>query len=108
MKKQNKVFTDPLDLLPVGDAQVIAHAPVLMGETTCNQSQQQLTSPIQYIWRQRELWVKSSPSEADSPHGPRSPEPRSSHAACSAAVLSGGFRLSFLIAFLPYRWGGGS
>lgn len=50
MKKQNEVFTDPLDLLPVGDAQVITHAPVLMGETTCNQSQQQLMSPIhQYL-----------------------------------------------------------
>lgn len=40
---------------------------------------------------------------AHSPHGPTSP-PSSSHDACSAAVLSGGVRLSLLMAFL---WRGG-
>lgn len=42
----------------------------------------------------------------DLPQGPRSAEPCWSQAAWRAAALSGGFRLSFLITFLPYteRW----
>lgn len=91
--------TDPLDLLSVRQTQVITHTPVLMRKTTCNESRQQLLI-YQHLL---EEWKYFSHFEADSPQGPRSAEPCSSQTAWRAAVLSGGFKLNFLINFLPYR-----
>jgi len=95
-----------LDLLPVGQTQVVTHTPVLERKAACKRvntttfitSCHFLSLPVTSCHvRSVTLFLRLG-----LPHGPRSAEPGWSQTACRDVVLSGGFRTSFFIALLPY------